>query len=263
MTKQNCTVKKRGKQSRVAVGDIFTTNEGCEVTVVDYKNAFNVVIEFDYPSGYQRVVRADHLRVGSIKNLYLPKVYGVGYMGEGEYLAKENRKNTSAYAAWHGIMQRCYDPKMQAKSPTYKGCAVHPEWHNFQVFAKWFYGQKHYMAGFEVDKDLLVDGNKVYSPDACCVVPQELNVLFNDSHAGKGSVAPTGVNYHARLDKFEARISINGERVYLGVFKCPYEAEAVYKKAKQDYVKAKIEEWKGRIEGIVINALYRKIEQLN
>lgn len=241
MTKQNFTAKKSALQSRVAVGDIFITNEGCEVTVVDYKNAFKVTIEFQYPSEYKKVVRADHLKVGSIKNPYLPRVYGVGYIGEGEYLAKENRENTSAYAAWHGIMQRCYDPKMQAKSPTYKGCTVDPEWHNFQVFAEWFYGQKHYKAGFEVDKDLLVEGNKVYSPSSCCLVPKDLNVLFNYSLAAKG-VAPTGVNYQPNINMFQARISINGERVYLGVFKCPYEAEAVYKKAKQDYVRTKIEE---------------------
>lgn len=262
MTKQNFTAKRGSAQPGVKVGDTFTTNEGCEVAVVDYKNAFKVTIEFQYPSGYKKVVRVDHLKAGSVKNPYLPKVYGVGYIGEGEYLAKENRKNTRAYAAWHGIMQRCYDPKMQAKSPTYKGCTVHPEWHNFQVFAEWFYGQRHYKVGFEVDKDLLVDGNKVYSPHFCCVVPQELNVLFNDNLAAKG-VEPTGVNYQSRINRFQARISINNERLYLGVFKCPREAEAVYKKAKQNYVKGKIEEWKGKVEDSVITALYRKIEQLN
>ena len=90
-------------------------------------------------------------------------------------------------------------------------------------------------------------------------MPKELNVLFNLSLSAKG-VAPTGVNYHPRIDRFEARVSINNERVYLGVFKCPHEAEAVYKKAKQDYVKTKIEEWKGKVEDSVITALYRKIE---
>lgn len=262
MTSKNCTTKKYDLQPSVKVGDRFTTNEGCEVTVVDYKNAFKVTIEFQYPSKYKKVVRAEHLRIGSVKNPYLPKVYGVGYIGEGRYLAKDNRNSTSAYAAWHGLMQRCYDLKMQTKSPTYKGCTVHPKWHNFQVFAEWFYSQKHYKSGFEVDKDLLVDGNKVYSPNNCCVVPKELNVLFSKSLALKG-IAPTGVNYQSRIDRFQARISINGERVYLGVFKCPYEAEAVYKKAKQDYVRTKIEEWRGKVEDSVITALYRKIEQLD
>lgn len=261
MDKRNCTSKRSGAQPSVKVGDSFTTNEGCEVAVVDYENAFKVTIEFQHPRKYKKIVRAEHLRIGSVKNPYLPKVYGVGYIGEGEYTTKECGKKTSAYAAWHGVMQRCYDPKMQAKSPTYKGCAVADEWHNFQVFAEWFYSQKYYKSGFEVDKDLLVEGNKIYSHNTCCVVPKELNVLFNKSLALKG-IEPTGVNYQPRINKFQARVSINGERVYLGVFKCPYEAEAVYKKAKQDYVKTKIEEWKGKVEDSVITALYRKIEQL-
>lgn len=262
MTKQNCTSKRSGAQPSVKVGDSFTTNEGCEVVVVDYENASKVTIEFQHPRKYKKVVRVSHLRIGSVKNLYLPKVYGVGYIGEGEYSTKEGGKTTSAYAAWHGMMQRCYDPKMQKRHPTYIGCTVHAEWHNFQVFAEWFYSQKHYKAGFEVDKDLLVEGNKVYSPSSCCLVPKDLNVLFNYSLAAKGT-APTGVNYQPRIDRFQARININGKRVYLGVFKCPYEAEAVYKKAKQDYVKTKIEEWRGAVEDNVISALYRKIEQLD
>lgn len=262
MTKQDFTAKKSALQSKVAVGDIFTTNEGCEVTVVGYENAFKVTIEFQYPSEYKKVVRAEHLKNGSIKNPYLPKVYGVGYIGEGEHSAKEGGKKTSAYAAWHGIMQRCYDPKMQKRHPTYIGCTVHPDWHNFQVFADWFYGHEFYSLGYEVDKDLLIEGNRVYSSNSCCVVPQDLNVLFNKSLAAKG-IAPTGVNYQPNINMFQARISINGERVYLGVFKCPYEAEAVYKKAKQDYVKTKIEEWRGKVDDSVINALYRKIRQLD
>ena len=42
------------------------------------------------------------------------------------------------------------------------------EWHNFQVFAKWF--DENYMEGFQLDKDIKIEGNKIYSSGTCLFV---------------------------------------------------------------------------------------------
>ena len=66
------------------------------------------------------------------------------------------------------MMERCYSEHRKEKAPTYIGCSVSPEWHNFQVFAVWFY--ENYIDGYELDKDIKIKGNKVYCPDACMFV---------------------------------------------------------------------------------------------
>jgi hypothetical protein len=51
------------------------------------------------------------------------------------------------------------------------------EWHNFQNFAEWFC--KNYcdasMDKWQLDKDIIVPGNRVYSPETCCFVPNAVN----------------------------------------------------------------------------------------
>ena len=109
-----------------------------------------------------------------IKNPYHPAVYGIGYIGEGE--GEKGR----VYNIWKKVLQRCYSKEYHIKKPTYIGCSVVKEWLNFQNFAKWY--KKNYkpetMEGWHLDKDILVKGNKIYSPETCCFVPADINSLL-------------------------------------------------------------------------------------
>ena len=49
-------------------------------------------------------------------------------------------------------------------------CSVCEEWKHFSNFKKWF--DENYIEGFDIDKDILIKGNKVYSPEACSFVPR-------------------------------------------------------------------------------------------
>ncbi len=79
------------------------------------------------------------------------------------------------------MLRRCYDDELHSKYPTYKGCSVCDEWHDFQVFAQWY--KSNYIEGYHLDKDIKINGNKVYSPSACLFVsPSENAIEANSKH---------------------------------------------------------------------------------
>jgi hypothetical protein len=152
----------------------FTNNDGHSGFVLRYVNAFEVHFQFD--SGYVGCFAIGKIRNGKFRDKMQPSVFGIGFFGDGEYKSKENGKHTKVYAAWNSMLKRCYDEKYQARRPTYIGCSVAPEWHDFQCFAEWYY--KNYPADgkdYQLDKDHLVKGNKLYGPDTCCFLTPQQN----------------------------------------------------------------------------------------
>src|SRR5690554_5417998 len=119
---------------KIKDGDIFTTSEGGTVKVINYISAREVVIQHQDENGYIQVKQASCLRRGKIKNPYKKSVYGVGYLGSGKHRRYVNNKQTYAYNVWVDMLRRCYSNKHLEKCPTYKGCSVCEEWHNFQNF---------------------------------------------------------------------------------------------------------------------------------
>lgn len=107
-------------------------------------------------------------------------VHGVG-VNDSHYntLIKKNNKiiwRCPFYSKWQGMLKRCYSPNYHKTRPTYIGCSVCPEWRYFSKFRLWMENQK--WEGMELDKDLLVKDNQVYSPNTCCFIPQAINSLF-------------------------------------------------------------------------------------
>jgi len=137
------------------------------------------------------------------------------------------------FIRWQHMLQRCYCAKYQAKRPTYKGCTVCPEWLTFSNFKAWMIKQD--WEGKHLGKDILVIGNKVYSPDSCCFISGSVNSLLSDRAAARGDY-PQGVTIERKSGKFMARISINGVSKYLGSFKTPKSASDVYRAAKKTYI---------------------------
>ncbi len=95
-------------------------------------------------------------------------VYGIGYLGSGRNIAFASGKPSKSYSTWSNMLKRCYCEASLIARPTYAGCYVCDEWHNFQNFAEWF--DTNYVEGFHLDKDTLVDGNKIYSPATCVFI---------------------------------------------------------------------------------------------
>ncbi len=188
------------------------------------------------------------------KDRYEPSVHGVGYVGVGRFKAFENGDDTYEYKKWRAMLRRCYCEKSLGKYPTYKGCTVHPDWHNFQVFAEWLSSNEFYELGYELDKDLLSNGSKVYSKDTCSLVPMEINRLLVNSESNKGLFL-IGVYYNEKASKYGSRIRVNGKREHLGFFDCQEQAHQAYVDAKKAYVKKTAIDWRDRIDVRVFDAL--------
>lgn len=129
------------------------------------------------------------------------------------------------YKKWIGMIRRCYSEKWHNEHPTYKGCTVCDEWLVFSNFKAWMESQD--WQGKALDKDILVQGNKAYSPDFCIFVTQAINNLLGDSKARRGKF-PLGVSFHKALNKYRARV---GNEV-VGYFTDVDSAFVAYKIAK-------------------------------
>jgi hypothetical protein len=154
-------------------GDIYQTNNYGKLEVLEYLDSRNVRVRF-LDTGFETTSTAQNIRKGQyIRDKYMPSVCGVGFSGEGEFTGAKDNK---AYRCWEGMLYRCYDEKTLSKHPTYKGCTVAESWHNFQNFCVWFYDN--YIEGYNLDKDKLVVGNRVYSESTCTFLPVSENAML-------------------------------------------------------------------------------------
>lgn len=124
-----------------------------------------------FESGYESKATRNQIKEGKVKDRFKRNYYGIGFIGGTKY--KTKGKNSMAYHRWRHMLARCYDKDTQSKMKTYIGCSVCDEWHNYQNYADWFYSNM--IEGFDVDKDILIDGNRIYSPSTCKLVSHQEN----------------------------------------------------------------------------------------
>ena len=178
-------------------------------------------------------------------------VRGIG-INDGKYPAWVNGKQPKVYSLWSNLLKRCYSPDVQGKQPTYLGCSVSENFKSYSYFHDWCQNQMGFgQEGFQLDKDLLLKGNKVYSEDTCLFLPSQLNSLLLSCRACRGSL-PLGVC--ASRGRFIAKCSTNSSR-FLGCFDTPEEAFNAYKEAKEVYIKLQAEKWRDQIDSRAYEAL--------
>lgn len=239
------------------LGEEKLNNQGCLMKVIKYNNRKDIDILFVENNKVLYNKRYDVFKNGEIKNPYFPNLYDIGYFGEGEV-----KTNSNIYNTWNNMLKRCYDKKYQKKQPTYIGCSACEEWHNFQNFAKW-YEENYYDIDDEImclDKDILIKGNKIYSPETCVFVPKIINSLFTKRQNKRG-LLPIGVTYYKNNKKYRAQCCHleKGKDRYLGLYNTPEEAFEVYKKEKERYIKQVADEYKSKYHQFpqkLYNAMY-------
>ena len=171
-------------------------------------------------------------------------VYGVG-INDADYVT--NKRETIGYVngkqkqkrvwecpyyrAWENMLARCYSAKYQEKQPTYKGCSVSDDWLTFSNFKNWM--EKQDWEGKQLDKDILLEGNKVYSKESCVFVTRMVNMFTIDSGAARGEWL-IGVYWNKGKNKFMSMCSnpFTKKREYLGLFTTELEAHEKWRKRK-------------------------------
>ena len=248
------------------VGEIKYNKFGSEMIIKNYRNAKDIDVYFPKYDYLTKNREYQEFQRGGIKCPYEPILYNIGYFGEGKYNCKNHNE---IYDEWRGMIKRCYDPYTLNKYPTYRDCFVCEEWHCFQNFAKW-YMENYYECNGEqmhLDKDILVKGNKIYSPKTCIFVPERINTLFikQERHRGKYLI---GVIYHKRDNIFEVKCScLNKEgkkqRRYLGRYDSEFQAFTCYKNFKENYIKQVADEYKNFIPQKLYDAMYEYKVEIN
>lgn len=236
-------VDKYIKNKQNIIGGTNTNKYMETFKIVEYYDYLNIIVEFD--NGYKMKTFLDSFKNGRCYSPYAKTVYNIGYMGIGKYNYNGNLKR---YGAWSGIFNRCYNNKYQIGKPTYVGCVVHNDWHNFQNFAKW-YEENYYECGKELmclDKDILTKGNKIYSDSKCIFVPQAINSLFTKCDGVRGS-NPIGIS--RRGSRYIVRISnhiLGNTRIEYGRFDNVQDAFNCYKYNKEKIIKQVADEYKSK-----------------
>lgn len=184
----------------------------------------------------------------------------VGIIGIGKMdlaINKKDKIENKEYCLWKNLICRVYDYNNRKEYSTYKECSICEEWLTFSVFRKWIRDpQNGYCNGYNLDKDILIKGNKHYSPDTCCFVPKEINVLFTKRQNYRGKY-PIGVTSDKKgyISSFS---TLKGKK-YLGYYKTPLDAFNAYKNAKEKYIKELAEKYfqEGKITKKVYDALMK------
>lgn len=182
-------------------------------------------------------------------------IHGEGVYCKGVYPAYIKRTATKEYTLWKCMLRRCYDKAYQKIHPSYIGCEVSENFKNFQYFAEWCQSQVGFgKEGFQLDKDILIKGNKVYSEDTCCFVPKDLNVILLNRKSLRGN-NPVGVYFSKKTNNFQAYIGKQNKKYHLGTFLTEEGAFMAYKKEKEQYIREVTETYKDIIDVRVYDAL--------
>lgn len=221
-------------------GKVFPSNSG-DFVVTHYKNKRHVEVRFLTTDFETTTIKAS-VDNGTVMDKLKPSIFGVGIIG---YInVAENKK---AYSLWTGMLNRCYN-STYSKSASYKSCQVSSEFLRFDKFANWCKSQIGFgVKGWEMDKDILVKGNTIYSATTCCFVPKMINASVSKQNS-------SGV-YQRKNGSWVSKVTIQNTKKTLSGFKTQDEAREAYVTAKITNIRELAETWKDQLHPDVYTAL--------
>lgn len=165
----------------------------------------------------------------------------------GFYKERINEKKTKEYAIFSSIATRC-----NSNNLAYLNIHIDERFKDFQFFASWCHKQKGFgLEDYQMDKDILIDGNTIYSPDVSVFVPRSINNLFVRKQKRKDY--PCGVRFDKNVtskNKFRADISIDNVKLSKR-FSTADEAFDYYLTLKLEEIHRKAEAYKETIDNRV------------
>lgn len=235
------------------IGNIYRTNCCGEVEIIQYIDAKHVIVKF-LDTGYMRTTTWSYLQSGTVRDPTVMKreaaiKYDGAKIGEGKYKPIDN---FDAYTVWVSMLKRCYTANKH-HNPRYIDCYVCTEWHNFQHFAEWYVLQNNQIR-WELDKDIIVKNNKVYSPSTCAFVPKVINALFTKNNICRGE-HPIGVCWDKVRKKYSSYCGNGRQQIRLGFYNTEIEAFEAYKTFKELVIKDIALEYKNELDTRVFEAM--------
>lgn len=171
------------------------------------------------------------------------------FINDADYVVKPTvngkRRYCPFYVAWNAMKRRCCADEYKIKNPTYTEVTCCEEWLYFSNFKVWMETQ--YWKGMDLDKDILIKDNQIYSPITCRFVPHNINSVFRDTKQG---AYPIGVHY---IDDYTSpnkkkymcqAVEFGKGQKYKGVYSTPEEAHSVWQLAKVQFLKEAVQWWK-------------------
>lgn len=189
-------------------------------------------------------------------------VCGIGTNSREYAATDENHKVVKEYRVWMNMLLRCTE-KWWVKDRCYSGTSCSENFKSYTFFYEWCNKQVGFASKdvggvtWNLDKDILLKGNKVYSEDNCVFVPQRINKLLIKCDSSRGEF-PVGVHLNKKLSKFSASCnSARDGRIYLGLFNTHQEAFLAYKTFKEALIKEVANEYKDQLDPRAYQALMK------
>lgn len=175
------------------IGDIIENKYGQKAKIIDIERRESgkknrVYLKIAFESGYESYTTSDNFMRGKVKDYLSPTILGVGILG---YVENLKLKGMSEYNLWCHMLRRCYD---NSTNTTYNDVEVCERWKRFDYFLEDLPKIKNYDLWkkykennpnkkniYELDKDILINGNKLYSLEACMFVEKKYNAVYNSN----------------------------------------------------------------------------------
>ena len=203
-------------------GKKYTSKNHGDFTIISDKMEGNKYkIKFK-KTGFETITTKSNINKRTVKDYLTRTAHEHGYLG-----TKPMKEDKEIRKVWQDLIKRAYGKKYIAKYGTYENVSISPEWLDFRNFRDFY--KDNFVAGYQLDKDLIKPGNKVYSAKYCVYLPQKLNKMImsvqNDPIRNDLGVTVKG-------KRFLASIKANGKVKHLSVFDTEKEAHHEYMTAK-------------------------------
>ena len=188
--------------------------------------------------------------------------WGINDLGTSTVLDNHGvRVSCPIYKSWGRMLERCFSAKWKARYPTYKDVVCCEDWKYFSNFKAWALKQS--WENQELDKDLSVFGNRVYSPKFCIFIPPEVNKAISVVTTGK---TLPGTNFQEKswsmVNPLKKPWMSRCNKVYLGNYYSEIEAHNAWRIYRAKKLRIVAEKWKsGEIDNFSEHAYVLLLER--
>lgn len=180
-------------------------------------------------------------------NKWKRTLFGVGYLGCNDANAV---RDNYIYSKWANMMQRCYDENTHRLKPYYAQCTAEIEFQNFSNYRLWHKENAMGDRKVDLDKDILIPGNTIYSSETCTLVTHFTNTVFETTKGIDSNIVKNNTT-----GKYDVSMIILGKREEIGSFDTEKEAKQEFINYKNDYISEFAESSKRKVPNKTYEAM--------